>query len=256
MAAIALGAGALMSCEVPASVQLKNKGSTYFVTSRIPVEAPVKNVCGSENSIHVKGYYCPKALIECKKFDDSRGVKICLEYNETSCLSAEKTYMEFCIDKFEWPNKKGELPLSWQTWRQSKALCESQGRRLCSDAEWTFACEGEAIKPYPYGDGLHRDHSACNTSKPWKDFNKTPRSQLYQGEPSGSFERCVSPFGVHDMPGNVDEWVVNSSGKPYISGLKGGHASFVRNACRPMTDGHNPDFSLYETGFRCCKDLN
>lgn len=243
----------MASCEDPQPFRLKNKGATYLVTAQVPTETVSHNRCG-EGMVLVHGDYCPQAIVECKTADDSRGVRICLEYKPSRC-AGEKTHMEFCIDKYEWPNRKGELPIAWQTWHQAKSLCESRSERLCSDHEWTFACEGEAMKPYPYGDGLHRDHTACNTSKPWKDYTKTPRSQLYQGEPSGSFERCVSPWGVHDMPGNVDEWVVNSSGKPYVSGLKGGHASFVRNACRPMTDGHGPTFSLYETGFRCCKDV-
>jgi len=71
---------------------------------------------------------------------------------------------------------------------------------------------------------------------------------------SGSKEQCVSDWGVYDMPGNVDEWVVNESGKPFVSGLMGGHVFGVRNASRPMTDAHGPTFSWYETGTRCCSD--
>ena len=37
---------------------------------------------------------------------------------------------------------------------------ESRGARLCKESEWQFACEGEAMLPYPYG--LSRDASACN----------------------------------------------------------------------------------------------
>src|SRR4029079_10467906 len=76
--------------------------------------------------------------------------------------------------------------------------------------------------------------------------------RLWQGEPSGTRESCVSPYGVHDMTGNVDEWVVNESGKPYKSGLKGGYWGPVRTRCRPMTVAHNEDFSFYQIGFRCC----
>ena len=64
----------------------------------------------------------------------------------------------------------------------------------------------------------------------------------------------MSPYGVHDMVGNVDEWVVNVSqaGKPHLSGLKGGYWGPVRTRCRPMTTAHDETFRYYQIGFRCC----
>ena len=56
------------------------------------------------------------------------------------------------------------------------------------------------------------------------------------------------------MTGNVDEWVVNESGKPYKSGLKGGYWGPVRDRCRPMTTAHAEGFEFYQIGFRCCSD--
>ena len=58
--------------------------------------------------------------------------------------------MSFCIDRFEYPNKKGEYPLIYVNWFDSKKLCESDGKRLCNEEEWTFACEGEDATPYPW----------------------------------------------------------------------------------------------------------
>jgi formylglycine-generating enzyme required for sulfatase activity len=68
----------------------------------------------------------------------------------------------------------------------------------------------------------------------------------------------VSPYGVHDMVGNVDEWVVNVSqfGHPYVSGLKGGYWGPVRTRCRPMTTAHDENFRYYQIGFRCCGDAH
>ena len=76
--------------------------------------------------------------------------------------------------------------------------------------------------------------------------------RLWQGEPSGARTNCKSAFGVHDMTGNVDEWVVNESGHPFKSGLKGGYWGPVRDRCRPMTTAHGEEFSYYQVGFRCC----
>jgi hypothetical protein len=64
----------------------------------------------------------------------------------------------------------------------------------------------------------------------------------------------VSGFGVHDLTGNVDEWVNAEATykKSKWAGLKGGAWGHVRNACRPMTTSHAPDFTYYFVSFRCC----
>jgi formylglycine-generating enzyme required for sulfatase activity len=118
------------------------------------------------------------------------------------------------------------------------------------------------MQPYPYGDGYHRNTQACNIDnstptgvdvfKAKNPNDETSRALEAMLDLSGTRKSCVSPFGVYDMVGNVDEWVVNESGRPYDSGLVGGHIFGVRNACRPMTTAHGPTFSWYETGSRCC----
>jgi formylglycine-generating enzyme required for sulfatase activity len=134
---------------------------------------------------------------------------------------------------------------------------------MCGDTEWTLACEGQERLPYPYG--YFRNSEACNIDKriiapvEWMLTYDATRAQelarLDQSEPSGAREACVSPFGVHDMTGNVDEWVVNESGSPFKSGLKGGYWGPVRTRCRPMTDAHHELFQYYQIGFRCCADV-
>jgi formylglycine-generating enzyme len=147
-------------------------------------------------------------------------------------------------------------------WNEAKATCESEGKRLCGDTEWTLACEGQERMPYPYG--YARSSEACNIDKAHLDVDETAMAdwkrrdaevaRLDQRSTSGSYEACVSPFGAYDMTGNVDEWVVNESGKPYKSGLKGGYWGPVRDRCRPMTTAHNELFEFYQIGFRCCGD--
>jgi len=118
------------------------------------------------------------------------------------------------------------------------------------------------MHPFPYGDGYHRDSHACNIDNPidvdvFAARNPgSPTSRLLDAllAPSGSRDRCVSPFGVHDMVGNIDEFVVNETGQPHRSALAGGHVFGVRNACRPLTLKHDESFAWYETGARCCSD--
>jgi formylglycine-generating enzyme required for sulfatase activity len=116
--------------------------------------------------------------------------------------------------------------------------------------------------PFPYG--YARNADVCPIDKPSPKvkekllFRKSTQAaeiaRLDQREPSGSRERCVSAYGVHDQTGNVDEWVLNESGNPHRSALKGGNWGEYRNACRPTTRAHDEGFRYYQTGFRCCRD--
>lgn len=219
----------------------------------------------------VQGNYCPNVEETCLRWVNPDGKTIdspknrCGEFlRPTRCLSNSKKPVDYCVDTYELPNIKGEKPASWLSWTDSKKICEGQGKRLCTQDEWTFACEGENMQPYPYGDGYHRDTTACNFDNPLGTIDvfqaKTHQSPMSitldsKLKTSGSMPRCVSPFGIYDQIGNIDEFVVNRSGKPYKSGMMGGHIFGVRNRCRAMTDAHNEFFSWYESGSRCCSDL-
>lgn len=227
---------------------------------------PTGTACPGD-MIDVEGDYCPYQEQRCLRWLDLETKLQCAEFEKAPSAGQCGTPSEhkhFCIDRYEWPNQVGMLPTYMASWTEAKASCESIGKRLCSDTEWTLACEGPQRQPYPYGDGYERDDRACNIDKPyiWPDAKRIydPKTQaeelarLDQREPSGSREACVSPYGVRDMVGNVDEWVVNVSqgGWPFQSGLKGGYWGPVRTRCRPMTTGHDEQFRYYQIGFRCC----
>lgn len=191
----------------------------------------------------------------------------CAEFKRPArCLVPEdkRPVKHFCIDRYEFGKGLGERPTSWMSWYDAKVALEKSGKRLCTDSEWTMACEGPGLQPYPYGDGYVRDKTACNFDNSQEGIDvfkatssRTPTALKLDSllTPSGTMPRCRSPYGVFDMVGNVDEFVVNETGKPYVSGLKGGHVFGVRNACRPMTEKHGPEFSWYETGTRGCRSL-
>jgi formylglycine-generating enzyme len=193
----------------------------------------------------------------------------CQRYKEPSeCLSKERTKMRFCVDRYEWPNKKGELPALLVSWTDAKKECEAAGKRLCTENEFNFACEGEAMLPYTYG--YVRDPGKCSIDKPYRKREhklykydkcmKTPAckaelEKLDQRMPAGANPECVSPFGAYDLNGNINEWVFRPKEKyPNRSGLKGGWWGPVRGRCRPTVGFHKEDDYGYEEGFRCCKD--
>jgi formylglycine-generating enzyme required for sulfatase activity len=145
-------------------------------------------------------------------------------------------------------------------------MCAARGKRLCWQSEWESACEGPDKLPFPYG--LERSASKCNIDNPWlkpaldKIYSSDSRVagaellRLDQSVRSGEKEGCVSGFGVHDLTGNFDEWILSeeNKGKSKWAGLKGGAWGHVRNACRPMTTSHPPEFTYYFISFRCCSD--
>jgi formylglycine-generating enzyme required for sulfatase activity len=214
--------------------------------------------------VEVEGDYCPVVEQKCVRWLDPESHMRCAEFEAgtPTCLG-RTTHKHFCIDRFEYPNVAGAKPTVMKDWYEAKSTCESEGKRLCGDTEWTLACEGQERLPYPYG--YNRDADACNIDKPHLDVDEHAMAdaskrdaevaRLDQRSPSGSHEACVSPFGAYDMTGNVDEWVINEGGKPYKSGLKGGYWGPVRDRCRPMTTAHNELFEFYQIGFRCCGDV-
>jgi formylglycine-generating enzyme required for sulfatase activity len=216
------------------------------------------------NMVEVEGEYCPVLEQTCVKWKDDEKVqpRRCAEFAPSSQCKTKTIKKHFCVDQYEFPNEAGKQPTVMKSFVEAKQACEGLGKRLCGGSEWTLACEGKEHLPYPYG--TKRDSDACNIDKPHPTPNEralaNPKTRdaevarLWQGEASGARAACVSPFGVHDMTGNVDEWVVNESGAPFVSGLKGGYWGPVRDRCRPMTTAHGPEFSYYQVGFRCCSD--
>lgn len=173
-----------------------------------------------------------------------------------------KKPLDYCIDRYEYPNAYGELPLVVVTFSEAEAFCGREQKRVCSENEWTFACEGEEALPYPYG--FERDVEKCNIGVlgpgPTRDMF-SPRTTRHtakgidlswRGKRSGEVPTCKSPFGVMDLTGNVDEWTVTSRkyGRKMI--MKGGHWGPARQRCRPATRGHGPFYVRYDQGFRCC----
>lgn len=225
---------------------------------------PVKPAPCPPGMVEVDGEYCPSVEQTCLSWlpAEKGAPPRCAEFEATPPCAGATVRRHFCIDKFEFPNEAGKRPVVMKSFQDAHDACRARGKRLCGDSEWTVACEGPSRLPYPYG--TKRDPSACNIDKAQRDVDEKALAnpatrgaeiaRLWQGEASGSREACVSAYGVFDLTGNVDEWVVNESGKPFRSGLKGGYWGRVRDACRPMTTAHGETFPFYQTGFRCCAD--
>src|SRR6185437_13680995 len=64
----------------------------------------------------------------------------------------------YCIDIFEFPDKPCELPFVWAAPTHAQTMCAIQGKRLCTQEEWSLACRadpsGGPDTTYAYGNDL------------------------------------------------------------------------------------------------------
>ncbi len=137
---------------------------------------------------------------------------------------------EFFIDRYEvtvndyrrfldergdaWPahltTAVGDHPVAGVTWEQARTFCDRRGKQLATEAQWEKAARGEAGNLYPWADPQVDVSRAnyCNAGC------GQPRSDAVDDgfaatAPVGSFPDGRSPYGVHDMAGNVAEWVAD-----------------------------------------------
>jgi len=217
----------------------------------------------------VDGDYCEKANQQCQQswWGESNKKKICERFREPTTCTAGKLHKRFCIDEYEYPNIKGARPEVMNNFFQAQVKCAALGKRICTESEWTMACEGPHMKPYPYG--YERDSAVCNGDHTYNfpDMHKVAArdpeelERLWLGVPSGTQPQCISDYGVADMPGNADElasseqfsgWADKydnvTTGGPWFEG--------VRNQCRPKIYTHNEGFYYYYLSFRCCAEAD
>jgi len=175
----------------------------------------------------------------------------------------ERRVETFCIDRFEYPNREGELPRADVSWSEAERLCRERGQRLCSSAEWELACEGESGRRYSYGS--RRDVERCNTPI----AGGGPVDGVPPVRPAGAFSGCSTPEGVRDLNGSLAEWVADPwTGPPedFNQGaevdpgtwrtLRGGtmwDRTFYGQDCTSR-HGHVGGFANNDDGFRCCAD--
>ena len=147
--------------------------------------------------VEVDGEYCPAVEQLCLQWLDPPKAEPklrCAEFKKTPPCRYKTEKMHFCIDRFEWPNREGELPALSMTWYDAKKSCAAIGKRLCESDEWTLACEGPERLPYPYG--YARNSEACNIDKTYRYLDNNVYealgtraaevARLDQREPSGS----------------------------------------------------------------------
>jgi len=253
----ALLAGAAARAQDPAPVLVARativEPGSGSRSGRAAMESPLATSACPDDMVLIEGDYCPRVEQHCLRWMDPPGryhEYRCAEYAKPARCLAPREHRRFCIDRQERVDQDTGLPLNVQSWNDAKRSCESEGARVCVESEWTFACEGEEMRPYPYG--WHRSADKCNADK--VDLLAAGGAHLRdERDPAGAHPQCASPFGVLDMAGNVAEWVsVDGFADGQLVVQKGNWWQPGKHACRDAQGGHDRYYKGTETGFRCC----
>ncbi len=156
-------------------------------------------------------------------------------------------------DSYE-PGRK-DYPVLYVSQEEAKAFAKWAGKRLPTEEEWKKAARGVDGGIFPWGDEFDPYKSATADSDlkliigALCSANSANRIGVAPGD--------VSPFGVHDVAGNVREWTSSEDPKdPAMIVVKG--ASWVdlslmaRSAHREFVF---KDYRSHIIGFRLVKDM-
>lgn len=178
----------------------------------------------------------------------------------------------YVLDDKGWGREK--RPAIHVSWMDAKAyvswLSHKTGKayRLLSESEWEYAARAGTTTPFAFGDTLSPSHANYDGSTDGSGPSDMNRQKTM---PVGSFP--ANGFGLHDMHGNVSEWVEDCWHDEYTAQAPADGSAWVEGNCngRVMRGGSWEDSheelrsaarvgeyrtnSSYVDGLRIARDL-
>jgi formylglycine-generating enzyme required for sulfatase activity len=162
-----------------------------------------------------------------------------------------------------------DMPVTQVDWFDAYAFARWRGERLPTEQEWEKAARGERGLRYPWGQQFR-----ANAANLGDDYTASPTAKGGQVDgfnliaPVTRETQDISPFGLQDMAGNVQEWTASESREAIWSPhpefpdvrvpvARGGHYGLKSND-QLLTARLFPESALETTparGFRTVRDM-
>jgi formylglycine-generating enzyme required for sulfatase activity len=127
---------------------------------------------------------------------------------------------------------RGDLPVINISWHDAQAyanwLSHKTGKpyRLLSESEWEYAARAGTTAPFSYGNSVSPGQANYDGSGDGSGPSDENRQRTM---PVGSFP--ANGFGLHDMHGNVSEWVEDCWQDDYAAGTPTDGSAWLEGNC-------------------------